>query len=89
MRDKATQYAYLIMSQVFEMMEDEDSEFFIDRQEFNDPDNLTDFIHALANMAPAAVYQRLTGDEKTSLEFNHLANQLVFQNSTLVKEEKQ
>lgn len=45
-------------------------------------ENPTHFTHALANIAPAHIFNQLTGENKSSLEFNHLANQLCFQYST-------
>lgn len=51
-------------------------------------DNATDFIHALANMVPTSVYSTLTNTEVSTLAFNHIANRLCFQNSTLIQNGK-
>jgi len=53
----------------------------IDREELIEGENLTHFIHALSNLAPSLVYTNITGDKKSSLSFNYLANQLFFQYS--------
>ena len=58
---------------------DEESEFYIDREEFKKESNLTHFVHALSNIAPNLLYQELTNDNKNLLDFNHLANNLCFQ----------
>lgn len=60
---------------VSEMIQDEDNENFINLKEVD----LTDFIHALSNVMPCYVYEKLTGQDKNQLEFNHIANQLCFQ----------
>lgn len=66
-----------------------DSEHQIDMEELSEGENATHFIHAVANVVPNMVYSRLTGDRKNNLEFNHMANQLVFQYSSFTKEEAQ
>jgi hypothetical protein len=60
---------------------DEDSDNFIGHEELNEGDNLTHFMHALANMVPANFYNGITGKNVNILEFNHIANQLCFQYS--------
>ena len=66
---------------------DEDSEFYIDQEELMEGQNLTRFIHAMANLVPNIFFTKLTGQEKNNLEFNHLANTLCFQYSTKEKED--
>jgi hypothetical protein len=61
--------------------EDSESDFHIDQQELQEGDNLTHFFHALANIMPTHLFNKITGDDKNNLEFNHIANQLVFQYS--------
>ncbi len=72
------QYAIKILSQIQEMF-DEDCENYIDKSEFEDSEKATAFLHALANIVPNMVYQKLTGDEQDVLGFNHIANRLAFQ----------
>ena len=76
--EKYLQYAAQISGAIGEMF-NEDSEWQIDQEELQEGDNLTHFIHALANIAPAHIYNKITSDDKNHLEFNHIANQLCFQ----------
>jgi hypothetical protein len=76
--EKTIQYAAILLAKVGEVME-EDGE--ISGEELGDGDNLTHFFHALANIMPTHVFNSITGDSKNNLEFNHIANQLVFQYS--------
>ena len=76
---KYVEYAFKISGVIGQMLNDEDNEYHIDKKELNDSDNLTEFIHALATVAPASVFNSITGEKKNHLEFNHVANQLCFQ----------
>ena len=60
---------------ISEVIEDKESENFINIKEVN----LTDFIQALSNIVPCYVYNKLTGENMNILEFNHIANKLCFQ----------
>lgn len=42
-------------------------------------ENTTEFIHALANVVPTTVYDRLIEEIDSFLEFNHIANKLCFE----------
>ena len=75
--EKWLRYSAQITSALSELF-DEDSEKYIGSMENID---LTQFFHALANAVPATIFNKLTGSNKNLLEFNHLANQLVFQYS--------
>lgn len=77
-RNKIIEYASKIGATI-EAMFDEEAELKIDLQELEEGDNLTLFMHALANAVPAEFHRRLTGDDVNYLEFNHLANNLCFQ----------
>ena len=77
-KEKHLKYAAILSGKISEIF-DEESEWHIDKEELKDENNLTDFIHALANIMPTHVFNTFTGDEKNHLEFNHIANQLVFQ----------
>ncbi len=70
--EKHEEYAVKILDKVQELLQDE-------IEEISEGTNATDFIHALANTVPNIVYNKLTGDDKNNLEFNHFANNLVFQ----------
>lgn len=75
--DKKTEYCALILTKIGEMFED-DENLLADISEGN---NCTDFFHAFANMATTNLYNDLTSSDLNMLQFNHIANQLVFQNS--------
>ena len=77
---KHFEYAAILTSKIAEIF-DEESEFYIDQKEFQEGDNLTCFFHALANIMPNHLFNHITGEDKDILEFNHLANHLVFQYS--------
>ena len=77
---KDKQFAALIVNKVFELFGTEEGQI---KQGDLDGDNLAHFMHALANLAPNYIYQEFTGSNTNNLEFNHIANQLVFQYSKL------
>jgi len=81
--EKQIEYATMLSGKVAEIF-NKDSEFHIDQKELMEGNNLTHFIHALANIMPTHFYNKITGEDKNSLEFNHVANQLVFQYSNKV-----
>lgn len=76
--DKYIHYASLISAQIASMFK-EDCEYYISIDELAEDDNATQFIHALATLAPANLYCKLTHQDLTGLEFNHVANVLCFQ----------
>lgn len=78
--EKYLQYAVMLSGKIAEIF-DEESEYHIDQEELQEGDNITHFFHALANIMPNHLFNEITGDDKNSLEFNHIANQLVFQYS--------
>jgi len=74
---KAAQYSAIISGAIAEKIEDGE----LSIEELTEDNNMTHFIHAIANMVPTHFYNNLIGDEKNHLEFNHLANMLCFQYS--------
>jgi Tfp pilus assembly protein PilN len=76
--DKSIQYAAQILEKIQELFEDES---FVEELQTND--NMTAFFQALANTTPTQVYNKVTGEDLNTLQFNHIANQLVFQFSVL------
>lgn len=73
--EKHLRYAAIITTKLAELFEEEG-----DLHEDEDfTNNLTEFIHALATVAPCHLYNKIIGDNKNHLEFNHLCNQLCFQ----------
>jgi hypothetical protein len=76
--EKWIQYAAKLTAHLQEIFEEESSNH-IDLDEFEDSENATAFIHALATVMPAMFYSRLTNDEVDNLGFNHIANRLIMQ----------
>ena len=77
-KEKYLEYAAMITSSISDMFE-EGSDYHIDQEELAEGDNLTHFLHALANVVPTHIFNDITGDKKNQLEFNHTANHLCFQ----------
>lgn len=77
-QEKWMEYAVHISAVLQELFE-EGSEHEIDEKELFEGDNLTEFMHALANVVPAQVFNKIAEMEYDYLEFNHLANRLCFQ----------
>ena len=84
--EKQNEFAIKILAGINSVFE-KGSENLITKEDLLYGDNLTHFFHALAKIAPAMVYGKLTGEEVNSLDFNHIANKLCFQYSTLEKSE--
>ncbi|QYJ68911.1 hypothetical protein [Flavobacterium litorale] len=82
MESKQQEYTVKILGQLQHLFE-EASENHIDIKELEDNNNASDFFHALANLAPAVVYNKLTKNNAGSLDFNQIANRLCFQNAHL------
>lgn len=78
MESKQQEYTLKILSRL-QMLFD-GSEDGIAITELEDNGNAADFFHALANLAPAVVFNKLTQREIGTLDFNHIANRLCFQN---------
>ena len=72
---KHVQFAVQITAMIADAMLNEDSEHYIGLKE----EDITEFIHALATVAPTMIFNNITGSDKNNLEFNHVANQLCFQ----------
>lgn len=86
-QEKVIKYATILTSKIGELFDKNDNGILhVDQEDFNDGENLTAFIHALATVMPTLFYNSMTNQEASHLEFNHIANQLVFQFSTLVKD---
>lgn len=76
--EKWLKYAALIQSAIGEMFE-EDSDYHVSVEQLSEGENLKHFIHALANVVSATIFNNLTGQENNFLEFNHIANALCFE----------
>ena len=75
---KEQEYAVKILAQIQEMFDNEDCENHISKNELLDGDNLTHFMHAVSNIAPARIGNALTGKNNDLIESNHIANRLLF-----------
>jgi hypothetical protein len=73
--DKKTRYYGLISSKINELFEEDES--LLD--ELKEGNNATLFFHTLANLIPCMMYHEFTGNKVDTLDFNHIANKLVFQ----------
>jgi hypothetical protein len=78
MEEKTKKYTLYVFSQLSEMLSDENCNYYVSLQELQDNENLKCFIYALS-CASAMLFNRMTGGEKTWLEFNHIANSLCFE----------
>lgn len=76
----------VILQPVFAEIFNPDSPNYIDPKQFEDDDNLKAFMHALATAGPCFIFNMITGENKNHLEFNHVANALVFEFSKLKTE---
>jgi hypothetical protein len=83
--EKSFEYAAKINSQIMDMLNDEDSSNHIDIDEFENGENVKAFLHALSTMVPVRIYNKYCHADLNNLEWNHLANSLVFENSKLEK----
>lgn len=84
-RAKHIVYAVLIERQLKQIFK-EDCENFISLDELAESDeNTKAFFHALSTMVPTSFFNRLVGDTKDHLSFNHLSNGLCFEFCKTVK----
>jgi hypothetical protein len=80
-RDLLQEYEVKILSQIQEIITNPDCDNYINlTEEGADP---TAFFHALANVAPAMLYNHVTAEDLDVLSFNHVANRLVHQYTKL------
>lgn len=77
---KRNEYFTKLLSAVNEVF-NEDSENYIGINDLTEGENLTDFIHAISNLVPCYVYNKLTKQDEKLLGFNHISNTLIFQNT--------
>lgn len=84
MESKQQEYTLKILEKL-QLLFERDVNNGIDLHELEDNENAIDFFHALANLAPAVVYNKLTNREVGTLDFNHIANRLCFQNCVNIK----
>jgi len=80
--EKIVEYTSIIVDCLNQLLE-KDNDFSLDTDELIEGENLSIFFHALSTVVPSHFFQILTGNKKSFLEFNHLANHLCFQYMTL------
>lgn len=78
---KWLQYSAKINAQIGEMLANEDSDNYIGIKELVEGENLKEFFHALATVAPCFIFNKMTNENKNHIEFNHVANLLCFEYS--------
>ena len=78
---KQDQYATKLIAAITDVLQNDDNENHIDMGEFAEDDNATDFFHALGNLMPSYFYRMFSGENGNLIQFNHIANQLIFQNA--------
>ncbi|AXG73961.1 hypothetical protein DVK85_06760 [Flavobacterium arcticum] len=88
MESKQQEYTVKILEQLQQLFETE-CENHIDIKELEDNSNAADFFHALGNLAPAVVYNKLTKNSAGTLDFNQIANRLCFQNVKIKETDSQ
>lgn len=81
-QEKWMEYAVVISEALSEVVKKYD-------EDLEDEENLTHFVHAMANVAPATIFSALTGGDHGYVDFNHIANKLCFQFGRLVDAEKE
>ncbi|WP_294141629.1 hypothetical protein [uncultured Sanguibacteroides sp.] len=80
---KKIQYAAAIQTQLSEMLQDEECMNHLEDWE----EHVTEFFTAI-NMATCNMYNQITGDKKTLLEFSYIVNQLTVQHVIEQREDK-
>ncbi|MCO6147507.1 hypothetical protein [Flavobacterium sp. NRK1] len=79
-RSRQEEYTLKILDQLQQLFE-ESNENRINIADMEDSQSAADFFHALANLAPTVVFSKLTQKEIGTLDFNHIANRLCFENA--------
>lgn len=83
-----TKYATIIYNKIVELFENEEG-LKLNIKGMENSLNYTCFLHALANVVPTRLYNKMSGDNYDHLKFNHLANRLCFQYMELVERKSQ
>jgi hypothetical protein len=74
---KWVQYSLILGPHIKQIFTD-DAEIKIDIEELESEENLQAFFHALSTVVPCDLFNRIVGERKNHLEFNHVANLLCF-----------
>lgn len=81
-RSKQEEYTLKILDNL-QLLFEESNENRIELTDLEDNINAADFFHSLANLAPTVVYSKLTQKDIGTLDFNHIANRLCFENAVI------
>lgn len=74
---KWIQYAAIIEPHIKKLFTEE-SDVQIELSELDTEENLQAFFHALSTVVPCRLFNKIIGDRKNYLEYNHTANLLCF-----------
>lgn len=74
---KQQEYAEKIGKQL-EAMFKKGSKNYINKDELKNPQNMKAFLHALGNITPTVFYNKAMNTQFDVLEFNHIANHIIF-----------
>ena len=74
---KWAQYAVILERHIKQIFT-EDADDQIELSELDSEENLQAFFHALSTTVPCSIFNKLLGENKNHLEFNHTANLLCF-----------
>ena len=85
--DQQYQYAATILAAVDDMFHNKECQYYLDLEDMmSDGEKVKAFLHALSTIVPNTIWNKITGQEKNNLEYNHLANSLCFEFSKREKE---
>lgn len=77
MQDKLMQFTQKLGAVISDALENEDNENYIGMDAVEA--DTTEFFHALANLMPGLLYNKLCGADLDMVGFNHVANRLCIQ----------
>jgi len=77
-QEKYNEYTKILYNHLVELLNPE-NDIHITAEELNKDDNMNHFIHAMASLAPALIFNQMTNNKESVLDFNHVANKLCFQ----------
>jgi len=76
---KYLHYAAFIQKAIIEAVEDDEQI----HEDLKVEDNFKHFLHAFATVVPCHLFNSYSADKKNHLQFNHIANHLCFEMSTI------
>ena len=79
---KQEEYSAKILAQLQGIFDSANENYISIDELSNSNDNSTSFIHALATIIPCYLYNKFTGENLALLDFNYLANSIIFLKAT-------